>query len=133
MLEPSVATIVASAQGAAFVVDALWNAASLPDAELSKRLENFARTLRAANPSVPILFVGQAMVHSTPKPTHSSQLQMEVVHKLQKEGIKGLSLLDGARLYSGDGEGTVDGVHPNDHGMMEHAAGLAPIIAHLLR
>jgi GDSL-like Lipase/Acylhydrolase family/N-terminus of Esterase_SGNH_hydro-type len=132
MLEPSVGTIVASARGAAFVVDALWNASSLPDAELSKRLENFARTLRAANPSVPILFVGQAMVHPTAEPTHSSQLQQGVVEKLQSEGIKGLHLLEGSKLYSGDGEGTVDGVHPNDHGMMEHANGLFPAIKSLI-
>jgi lysophospholipase L1-like esterase len=133
MLEEGVARTIATVDAAVFVVDALWNAASLPDAELSSRIENFARTLRAAHPNTPILFVGQAMVHPTAEPTHSSQLQQAVVAKLQDEGMKGLHLLDGSKLYSGDGEGTVDGVHPNDHGMVEHAKGLMPAIKALLR
>ncbi len=132
MLEEGIARTIATTDPAVFVVDALWNASSLPDAELSRRIENFARTLRSAHPNTPILFVGQAMVHPTAEPTHSSQLQQAVVLKLQGEGMKGLHLLDGSKLYSGDGEGTVDGVHPNDHGMVEHAKGLLPSIKSLL-
>lgn len=132
MLEPGVADLIAELNPKLFVIDALWNAGSLPHDELAKRLENFVRTLRAKHPSTPILFVGQSLVHPSADPSAASKVQIEVVQRLQKEGVRGLSLLDGARLYGDDTEGTVDGVHPNDLGMMAHAKGLLPTLKKIL-
>ncbi len=132
MLEPDVATLIAELDPKLFVIDALWNAGSLPPAELAKRLEGFARTLRAKHPKTPILFVGQSLVHPIAEPSGTSKTQIEVVERLQKEGMLGLSILDGAKLYSDDTEGTVDGVHPNDLGMMAHAKALLPTLKRLV-
>ena len=131
MLEPGVANLISELDPRLFVIDALWNAGSLPSEELAKRLENFARSLRAKHPHTPILFVGQSLVHPATEPAKASKVQIDVVKRLQKEGMRGLSLLDGAKLYGDDAEGTVDGVHPNDLGMMAHAKGLYPTLKKL--
>jgi lysophospholipase L1-like esterase len=46
--------------------------------------------------------------------------------------MKGLHLVPGNLLLGFDREGTVDGVHPNDLGMMRHADALTPIVQALL-
>ena len=132
MLEPGVANLIGELNPKLFVIDALWNAGSLPHAELAKRLEGFARTLHTKHPQTPILFVGQSLVHPSAEPSGASKVQIDVVKRLQKEGIRGLSVLDGAKLYGDDTEGTVDGVHPNDLGMMAHARGLLPALKKLV-
>jgi lysophospholipase L1-like esterase len=45
----------------------------------------------------------------------------ELYEKLKAEGWKNLFYLPKDEMYSGDCEGTVDGGHPNDLGMMSMA------------
>ncbi len=62
-------------------------------------------------------------------PTERSRSQEAAVLSLQREGVQGLVLVPGTDLIGGDGEGTVDGVHPNDLGMDRQARCLLPIVA----
>lgn len=133
LLEPEVAQLIAELDPAVFVIDALWNAGSLPEKELASRIENFARTLRAKHPETPLLFVGQSLVHPTHIPSNASKIQEQVIKMLIKEGVRGLYLLDGEKLFGIEGEGTVDGVHPNDLGMMTHAKALFPVLEKIVR
>jgi lysophospholipase L1-like esterase len=47
--------------------------------------------------------------------------------------MKGLHLVRGDDLIGPDGEGTVDGCHPTDLGMMRQAEALAPVLKRVLR
>lgn len=51
---------------------------------------------------------------------------------LRKNGTSGLYYLKGDGLIGEDHEGTVDGIHPNDIGMMRMADALLPVIKKLL-
>ncbi|MCX6378406.1 MAG: SGNH/GDSL hydrolase family protein [Armatimonadetes bacterium] len=133
MLEQEVADIIAELDPILFVLDALPNAHNLPPDKLTARLTAFAKTLRAKHPDTPILFVGQASVFTDRLPLPASKLQEVLVETLRQEGIKRLYLLDGANLFGADGEGTVDGAHPNDLGMVAHAKGLQGILERIIR
>lgn len=133
MLEQEVADLMAELDPVVFVLDALPNAHNLPPDKLSARLTAFAKTLRAKRPDTPILFVGQAKALPYRKPYAASDTQEEVVKALEESGMKNLFLLDGAKLFASDGEGTVDGVHPNDYGMMAHAKGLQGTLERIIR
>ncbi len=133
MLEPEVADIIAELDPILFVLDALPNAHNLPPDKLTARLTAFVKTLRAKHPNTPILLVGQAQVRPYAKPYGSSEIQEAAAQALEQEGMKNLYLLDGAKLFGGDGEGTVDGVHPNDYGMMAHAKGLQGTLERIIR
>jgi lysophospholipase L1-like esterase len=132
LMEPAVADLLAELDPAVYVIDCLWNMGGLPDAEIEARVQNLARTLRKAHPRTPILFVGQSQIRRDAHPTHPSRVQEEAVRALQAEGVSGLFLLPGSALLTDD-EGTVDGCHPNDHGMMDHAKALAPAVKRLLK
>lgn len=133
MLEQEVADTIAELDPILFVLDALPNAHNLPPDKLTARLTAFAKTLRAKHPDTPILFVGQASVFTDRLPLPASKLQETLVETLRQEGIKRLYLLDGANLFGADGEGTVDGAHPNDLGMVAHAKGLQGILERIIR
>jgi lysophospholipase L1-like esterase len=66
-------------------------------------------------------------------PTDLSKRQEAAVLAMQREGFEGLILVPGTDLIGNDGEGTVDGVHPNDLGMDRHARALFPIVSRILR
>ncbi len=133
MLEPEVADLLAELAPLLFVLDSLPNSHNLPPDQLASRLTVFAKTLRAKHPSTPILFVGQSSVFPARHPLASSKIQEEVVKSLQAEGVKELYVLDGAKLFGTDSEGTVDGVHPNDVGMVAHAKALQTAIEKIIR
>ncbi len=132
LMEPALADLLAELDPAVYVIDCLWNMGGLPEAEITSRIQNLAKTVRKAHPGTPILFVGQSLIRRDAHPTKSSRVQEEAVQALQADGVPGLHLLPGSVLLSDD-EGTVDGCHPNDHGMMDHAKALAPAIKRLLK
>lgn len=128
-MDPEVAAAIADLRAAAYVIDCLWN---MTDAEVTARLQPLVQALRKAHPKTPIVFVGQSHYVPEAHPTSISRTQAEAVRALRQEGVPGLYLIDGADLLGDDGEGTVDGCHPTDLGMMRHATALAPRLRAIL-
>jgi len=132
-IEPELIKFINELDPAVFVIDALWNAYLLPPDVLASRLENAARTLRAAHPNTPILFVGQSVRDpNLVTGLEASALQKKLVERLIKSGVPLIFHLDGTKLLRADGEGTVDSVHLNDYGMISQATALRPVLERLL-
>lgn len=133
LMEPEVSALLAELDPAVYVIDCLWNMALLTEAEILRRVEILITTLRAAHAGTPIVFVGQSYIHPRAHPTNWSAYQAAAVRKAIRAGVQGLVLVDGARLIGADGEGTADGCHPSDLGMMRQATALRPVLLRLLK
>lgn len=109
---------LAAIDASCYVLDCLWN---MGDVNLvKKRYEPFIRNLRAKRPDVPIVLAGRCDVfcgNTLPNERYVSELYK----KLKAEGWKNLYFLPKDEMYPDDFEGTVDGCHPNDLGMMSLA------------
>jgi hypothetical protein len=96
------------------------------------------KQLKLKRPSVPILFVDAYNYESgfgNPGKLNTDKKLTEL-HRafklLQEFGVSDIFYLKGDRLIGYDHEGTVDGVHPNDLGMMRMAESLLPVIRKIL-
>ena len=126
-MEYELSDIIAKIDASCYVLDCFWNM----DAKMcAKNYEPFIRRLRELRPDVPIVMAGGCNVYLPGKTvlhtehrrwTDESALIRELYAKLAGEGWQKLYYLDCAGMFSGNGEGTVDGVHPNDVGMAEMA------------
>ena len=121
-----------------YVLDCLWNMGAIrkngtepceadlrganpgPDMVVRVRYEPFIRSLRAKRPGVPIVMAEQCDVFCK-GPNAKDKFIKELYEKLVAEGWKNLVYLPKTDMYTGDLEGTVDGCHPNDIGMMSMA------------
>lgn len=127
-MEAGVAQVVAELDPAAFVVDCLWNVSEPTPEAVEQRVAEFLRILRAAHPETPVILVGQSHLRPDRHPTSNSRAQEKVFRALRDAGDRRLGWVDGASLLGVDGEGTVDGVHPNDLGMLRQAEALLPAL-----
>lgn len=136
-MDSSVANLLAELDPSVYVVDCLPNM----DAKLvQERTELLVRTIRAARPTTPVLLVEDRTFSQAPlvpgmqKGHEERRAELNAAFKrLQAAGVSGLHYAKGDRLLGADSEGTVDGSHPNDLGMMRYAEALKPILAGLLR
>ena len=81
------------------------------------RYEPFLRNLRAKRPGVPIVMAEHCDVYCN-GPDERDRFIRKLYDKLVAEGWRDLVYLPNAGMYSDDLEGTVDGAHANDWGMM---------------
>ena len=107
------------------VLDCLWNMKSLASGGVKGRnveenYEPFIRNLRSKRPDVPIVMAESCDVYCG-GPKAKDDYVKRLYDKLVAEGWKNLVYLPKDDMYTGDLEGTVDGVHPNDWGMMSLA------------
>ncbi len=130
-MEPSVAEPLAELDPAAYVIDCIWNMSEDPDLYMD-HVSRLVHTIRKTRPSTPIIFVGQSLIRPEAHPTKATLGQEAAVRSLQKEGVQGLFTIPGAGLVGDDGEGTVDGVHPNDLGMDRQAHAMLPFVKNAL-
>ena len=100
-----------------YVLDCLWN---MGLALMKERYEPFIRNLRAKRPGVPIVMAEHGDVYGNRRDDRDDFIR-ELHKKLVAEGWTNLVYLPNDKMYSGDFEGTVDGVHPNDLGMQSLA------------
>ena len=91
------------------------------------RYEPFIRNLRAKRPGVPIVMAEQCDVYCL-EPNEKDKFIRQLYEKLIAEGWKNLVYLPKTDMYTGDLEGTVDGCHPNDWGMMSMAKAFGPAV-----
>lgn len=107
---------LAAIDASCYVLDCLWNM-RLP--MVQARYENFIRNLRQKRPNVPIVMAGMCTIG---KPfNEKDRATYELYQKLIAEGWQGLYWLPPDGMLVNNREDTVDGVHPNDLGMMSMA------------
>lgn len=127
-MEPEMAELLAELDPSVYVLDCLWNMSS---DLVSTRIEPFVKTLRASRPDTPILLAEDCSVRDI-CPTEKGTILRKIHQKLTAEGVKNVHFLSNEGMLGDDTEGTVDGCHPNDLGMMRQAEVFAKALAPLL-
>ena len=97
-----------------YVLDCLWN---MSDDMVARDYEPFIRNLREKRPGVPIVMAESCDVFCRGA-NGKDRIMKALYDKLIAEGWTNLVYLPKDRMFTGDAEGTVDGCHPNDLGMM---------------
>jgi hypothetical protein len=119
-----------------YIVDCLPN--NSPE-QLAERLPPFLKRLRELRPDVPILLVEDREFGAARFQPFRSEVRRDknrvlhgIIDALQDAGMTGLHLASHPHWYGDDGEGTVDGSHPNDLGAFRMAEALLPIVEPLI-
>jgi hypothetical protein len=128
-MEMEMADLLGQLDASVYVLDCLWN---MSPEMVEQRLEPFVRKLRSARPGVPIVLAEDSSFRNI-TPTQKGRLLRAIHAKLATAGIKDLHFLANTGMLGDDGEGTVDGCHPNDLGMMRQAKVFTPCLAPLLK
>jgi len=128
MGEPEMAKAVADIDASAYVLDFAQNNRTAD--ELAKVYAPFLETLRAKHPDTPILAI--TPIYSSREAAGDKELQKmrdhirQVISKAIAAGDRHLQLVEGTDLLGpAQGDGLVDGTHPNDLGFQDMATGLA--------
>ena len=127
-MEPEMADLLAELDPSIYVLDCLWNMSA---EEVSKRVEPFVKRLRESHPDTPILLAEDSSVKNV-CPTEKGRALRTVFEKLTAAGVNNLHFLSNQGMLGSDGEGTVDGCHPTDLGMMRQAEVFAKSLRPLL-
>jgi lysophospholipase L1-like esterase len=134
--EPEVAALLAELDPAVYVLDCLPN---LQGPQVLERLGPLVEIIRAARPGTPVILLENIVYQDAwlkaarlERQESSNAALQTVFRQLQEAGVTGLHYVQGEALLGDDGEGTVDGTHPNDLGFMRMAEALAPVVRPLL-
>ena len=115
---------LAKIDASCYVLDCLWNMCLKekkdPRRSVEGNYEKFIRNLRTKRPGVPIIMAEHCDVYGNKKNDKDLFIR-GLYEKLVAEGWTDLVYLPNDEMYTGDYEGTVDGCHPNDLGMMSMA------------
>ncbi len=142
-MDEEVISLLGEIDAELFVIDCmpnLDNADRWADSELSLLIKNSILDLRDLKPNTPILLVdhsGYAQSLASPSSLERirrlRRVQRSVIDQLSTEGNqKDLFYLNTERLGMSM-DGTVDGVHPNDLGMMQIATGYAKRLREIIK
>jgi hypothetical protein len=128
-MEPEVFKLISEIDADMLVIDCLPNMAGevYLKGELRKRLVEGISFMRAQKPGIPILLVDHCgymdeFTNDQKKMTYQSanKIQHDVFDSLKASGMKELYYLSKEEIGLNI-ESTVDGIHPNDIGMMQYA------------
>lgn len=121
VMEYELSDVISKIDASCYVLDCLWNMNSSPKnpngRSVERNYEPFIRNLRAKRPGVPIVMAEHCNVYGNAKDGRDCFIK-GLYEKLIAEGWTDLVYLSNDTMYTGDYEGTVDGCHPNDLGMM---------------
>ena len=138
VMEYELSDVISRIDASCYVLDCLWNMSlkekDRPGRSVEGNYEKFIRNLRAKRPDVPIVMAEHCNVFGNGK-NEKDLFIRDLYEKLKDEdpswfaqtfcGAKAkwsnLFYLPNDEMYAGDYEGTVDGCHPNDLGMMSMA------------
>jgi lysophospholipase L1-like esterase len=141
-LETSVIDLMTEIDAKLYVLDCLPNLtarAGYTAQELEKRIVAAVKGLKEKRPHVPVLLTEHSGANNNGSIDtatqhdfeNASQVLRRTFEKMKSDGIMGIYLLSGKdiglSLHS-----TVDGLHPNDAGMMQHAVAYEKIIRSML-
>ena len=124
--------LLAEIDASVYVLDCLWN---MSDELVRERAEPFIRALRDKRPSTPILLAEDCNVFGQ-APTPKARILRTLYDKLTAEDAakwSKLHYLEAKEMLGHDGEGTVDGCHPNDLGMMRQGTVYGQALQKILR
>ncbi|WP_246228481.1 SGNH/GDSL hydrolase family protein [Paraflavitalea devenefica] len=137
-LEASVIDLMAETDAKLYVLDCIPNltaGAGITGAELERRILAAVKQLKAKQPHIPVLLaehcispeIGIMDAAKNKEYAEANNTLQQAYSTLKAEGVKGVYYLSnrdiGFSIYS-----TVDGLHPNDVGMMEYANAYEKII-----
>lgn len=128
-MEPAMADLLAELDPSVYVLDCLWN---MNPQEVAERMEPFVKRLRLAHPNTPILLAEDSSFRNV-SPTEKGRVLRTAFDKLKAEGVKNLYFLSSQNMLGTDGEGTVDGCHPNDLGMTRLADAFVQSLSPMVR
>ena len=107
---------------------------------VAARTEPLVRQIRAAHPNTPIVLVEDRAYANNAfdagrrhRNAGNWKAFRAAYDRLVADGVRRLFYLEGADLLGDDGEGTVDGSHPNDLGFMRQADAFEPVLRQALR
>lgn len=127
---------IARIDASCYVLDCLWNmslrVSEGPLRSVEGNYEKFIRNLRAKRPGVPIVMAEQSDVFGDGRFGLKNKAVKAIYDKLVAEGWKDLVYLPADEMFDDSGEGTVDGCHPNDLGMMTMANAYGDAVAKAL-
>jgi hypothetical protein len=132
--EPEVAALLAEIDPAAYVLDCLPN---LGPNEV-KRLEPFVATLREKHPMTPIILVASLeypdgdIIPARKMGYEEANENLHSIYLRLRHTDDNLYYVPGRDLIGVDGEGTVDGVHPTDLGLMRMVDKIEPVLRQAL-
>lgn len=140
LMEFEMSEHLAKIDASCYILDCLWNMGFGEDSKhpsgvyngVTRNYEPFIRNLRAKRPGVPIIMAEQCDVRCG-GPNEKDRFIRKLYEQLVKEGWTELYYLPKTNMYNGDGEGTVDGCHPNDWGMMSMAAAFGGAVKEALK
>ncbi|MBS4033678.1 MAG: SGNH/GDSL hydrolase family protein [Ignavibacterium sp.] len=116
-MEIELAHLIAEVDAAIYILDCVRN---MTPELIEQRVEPFIKYLRKTRPATPILLVENSSIKNV-FPSPGKEVYRREYQKLLNNGVTGLYFLEGTDLLGTDGEGTVDGIHPNDLGFLRHA------------
>lgn len=137
-MEPEMADLLAELDPSVYVIDCLPNMVA---DEIKARTEPLVKKLRTAHPDVPIVLVEDRTMQDSfliagrmEYYQDKDRAELKAAYdRLQKDGVKNLYYIPGEHLFGDDGEGSVDGSHPNDLGFTRQAEIFAKVLAPLLK
>ena len=136
VMEYELSDVISRIDASCYVLDCLWNMSlkeeQSPGRSVEGNYEKFIRNLRAKRPGVPIVMAEHCNVFGNKKDDRDIFIR-KLYDKLVAEGWKNLVYLPNDAMYTGDYEGTVDGCHPNDLGMMSMAKAFSKAVATALK
>ncbi len=127
-LEKPVIDLMTEIDAKIYVLDCLPNLVNIPDKELETKIREAVKGLQSKRPSIPVLLVEHSLgAHSdiinakrVEDCERSTKVLQQTFAKLKDEGVKNIYILSSASLGM-DINSTVDGSHPTDLGMKQHA------------
>lgn len=127
-LEKPLIDLMAELDARVYVLDCLPNLVGQADKELEAKIRAAVMGLKNKRPDIPILLVehslgpheGLANEKAVKDSEHASEVLRTTFDKMKKEGIEDIFLLSNVDIGL-DINSTVDGVHPADIGMLQHA------------
>ena len=124
---------IARIDASCYVLDCLWNmSAKGPARSFESNYEKFIRNLRAKRPDVPIVMAEQSDVFKIGRFNEINGMHRALYNQLVSEGWKNLVYLPADDMFDDSLEGTVDGCHPNDLGMVTMAKSYGKAVAKAL-
>lgn len=141
-LEPAVTDLINETEPAAFVLDCLPNLTAkdkFPDDTIRARIQASVKSLQSKHPATPILLTehscGLAAVSmdsvTLADCKRVNNILQQTFASMKSAGIKNIYLLTAKAIGLG-AESTVDGIHPNDIGMMQYATAYADVLRQIL-
>ncbi|MBC6491202.1 SGNH/GDSL hydrolase family protein [Flavihumibacter stibioxidans] len=141
-LEDSVLHLLAEIDAAVYVLDCIPNltTSSGPDgSDLKNKIRHAVKVLRSRRPGVPIILTehsGGTAAHFMDSSRQElfrsvSLITLNTYNTMKTAGVDNIYHLSSAQINLTQ-DGTVDGVHPNDIGMMSHAIAYEKLIRAIL-